>query len=121
MSAVAALLSITLFLGFVLAGAQKLLFDPVMSKSAEHLGFTKRNYQRIGIVEMTGAIGIVVGVVAHRGSFLGIVNELAATGLAVMMALAVRAHLRRGDGAKMFSPALALGLLALVELIFRLS
>jgi hypothetical protein len=38
-----------------------------------------------------------------------------------MMALAVRLHLRRGDGAKMFSPALALGFLALLELIFRVS
>lgn len=121
MSVVAALLSIVLCLAFAMAGVQKILFNPVMSKSAEHLGFTKRGYRRIGILEIVGALGVIVGVVAHRSSILGVLNELAAAGLTLMMVLAVRLHLRRGDGAKMFSPALVLGVLALVELICRVS
>jgi uncharacterized membrane protein YphA (DoxX/SURF4 family) len=121
MSVVAALLSILLCVAFAMAGAQKILFNPVMSKSAEHLGFTKRGYRRIGVLELVAALGVIVGVVAHRSSFLGIVNELAASGLTVMMALAVRLHIRRGDGAKMFTPALSFGVLAVLELIFRLS
>jgi uncharacterized membrane protein YphA (DoxX/SURF4 family) len=121
MSVFAALLSIVLCLSFAMAGVQKILFNPVMSKSAEHLGFTKRGYRRIGILELVGALGIIVGVVAHDTSLLGVANELAAAGLTVMMFLAVRMHLRRGDGAKMSSPALVLGFLALLELIFRLS
>jgi hypothetical protein len=121
MSVFAALLSIMLCLAFAMAGAQKILFNPVMSKSAEHLGFTKRGYRRIGVLELVGAVGVIVGVVAHGSSFLGVVNELAVAGLAVMMSLAVRMHLRHGDGAKMSSPALVLGFLALLELIFRLS
>jgi hypothetical protein len=121
MSVFAALLSIVLCLAFAMAGAQKILFNPVMSKSAEHLGFTKRGYRRIGILEIVGAVGVIVGVVAHGSSFLGVLNVLAAAGLTLMMALAVRLHLRRGDGAKMFSPALMTGFLALLELIFRVS
>jgi uncharacterized membrane protein YphA (DoxX/SURF4 family) len=121
MSVVAALLSILLCLSFAMAGVQKILFNPVMSKSAEHLGFTKRGYRRIGILEIVGALGVIIGVVAHRSSVLGVLNELAAAGLTLMMVLAVRLHVRRGDGAKMFSPALVLGVLALVELICRVS
>ena len=37
------------------------------------------------------------------------------------MLLAVFFHLRKGDKAKLFTPALVLGLLALLELIFRLA
>ncbi len=121
MSVFAALFSIALCLAFALAGAQKILFNPVMSKSAEHLGFTKREYRRIGLLELAGALGVLVGVVADGSSFFGVLNELAAAGLAVMMLLAVRMHLRRGDGAKVSAPALVFGFLALLELIFRLS
>ena len=64
MSVFAALLSIMLCLAFAMAGAQKILFNPVMSKSAEHLGFTKRGYRRIGVLELVGAVGVIVGVVA---------------------------------------------------------
>jgi hypothetical protein len=37
------------------------------------------------------------------------------------MLLAVYFHLRKGDNAKIFTPALVLGLLALLELVFRLA
>jgi hypothetical protein len=121
MSVFAALLSIVLFVAFAASGAQKIVFNPVISKTAEHLGFTKRGYQRIGVLELAGALGVIVGVVAHRSSLLGILNELAAVGLALTMALAVRVHLRYGDGAKLLAPALTLGVLAVVELVVRLS
>lgn len=121
MSVFAVLLSIVLFFTFAASGIQKMVFNPVMSKSAEHLGFTKRGYQRIGVVELIGALGLILGVAAHPSSFLGIVNVLAAAGLALAMALAVRVHLRRGDSARRLSPALVLGVLALLELSSRLS
>jgi uncharacterized membrane protein YphA (DoxX/SURF4 family) len=121
MSVVASLLSIVLFLAFGSAGAQKLIFNPVMSKAADHLGFTKRSYRAIGGIEVLGAIGLLIGLAAKGSSFLAIVNEIAAAGLCVMMVLAVIFHLRRGDKAKYFAPALVLGVLALLELIFRLN
>jgi uncharacterized membrane protein YphA (DoxX/SURF4 family) len=121
MSVVAALLSILLFLAFASAGAQKVVFNPAMSKAAEHLGFTKRGYQRIGVVEVLGGIAVMAGLVAPRASALGVVNEIGAAGLTVMMAMAVAFHLRNGDKAKYFTPALALGVVALLEVIFRLA
>jgi uncharacterized membrane protein YphA (DoxX/SURF4 family) len=121
MSVVASLLSIVLFLAFSSAGAQKIIFNPVMSKAAGHLGFTKRSYRGIGLIEVLGAIGLLIGLAAKGSSLLAIVNEIAAAGLFVMMVLAVTFHLRNGDKAKYFAPALILGVLALLELIFRLN
>lgn len=121
MSVVASLLSIVLFLAFGSAGAQKIIFNPVMSKAAGHLGFTKRTYRTIGGIEVIGAVGVLIGLAAKGPSFLAIVNEIAAGGLFVMMVLAVSFHLRKGDRPKYFASALLLGVLALVELIFRLN
>lgn len=121
MSVVASLLSIVLFLAFASAGVQKIIFNPVMSKAAGHVGLTKRSYRAIGGIEVLGAIWLLIGLAAKGSSLLAIVNEMAAGGLFVMMVLAVIVHLRKGDKAKYFAPALLLGVLALSELIFRLS
>lgn len=121
MSVAASLLSIALFLAFGSAGAQKIIFNPVMSKAAGHLGFTKRSYRAIGGIELLGAVGLLIGLAAKGSSLLAIVNVIAASGLFVMMVLAVTFHLRKGDKAKYFAPALVLGVLALTELIFRLN
>jgi hypothetical protein len=120
MSAVAAILSIILFLVFASSGIQKVIFNPMMSELAARLEFTKRAYQRIGALEVAGAIGLLAGLAAKSTSFWGIVNVAAAAGLTLTMVLAVVLHLRKGESFKLFAPALALGLLALLELIFRL-
>jgi uncharacterized membrane protein YphA (DoxX/SURF4 family) len=121
MFVVAVVLSVVLFVSFASAGAQKIVFNPAMSKSAEHLGFTKRGFQRVGFVELLGALAVLAGLVASRGSALGVLNEIAAAALTVMMGLAVRVHLRRGDATKYITPALVLGVMALVEVICRLA
>jgi uncharacterized membrane protein YphA (DoxX/SURF4 family) len=121
MSIVASLLSIALFLAFGSAGAQKISFNPAMSRVADHLGFAKRSYQSLGVLEVLGAIALLIGLAAARTSLWGIVNEVAAGCLAVMMVLAVVVHLSKGDSAKYFTPALALGVVALVELATRLA
>ncbi len=120
MSAVAALLSIVLFLAFASAGAQKIVFNPTTSRSAERLDVTKRAYQRIGLSEVAGAVGLLVGMVAKGHAPLAIVNEVAAGALALLMALAVAWHLRSRETLKAVAPASALGVLLLVELVFRL-
>jgi uncharacterized membrane protein YphA (DoxX/SURF4 family) len=121
MAVAASLLSIALFLAFASAGIQKLVFNPAMSHVAERLGFTRRTYRRIGVAEVLGGIALLAGLVAKRTTFLGILNEAAAGVLAVLMVLAVSAHLRKHEKAKYFAPALVLGVLAVAELVLHLT
>jgi hypothetical protein len=121
MFVVAVLLSVVLFVSFASAGAQKIVFSPSTSKAAEHLGFTKRGYQRIGVVELLGAAAVIAGLVASRSSILGVLNEIAAAAFTLMMVMAIRIHLRQGDATKYVTPALALGVMALAEVICRLN
>ena len=121
MSAVASIISLVLFLGFATSGLQKLRFNPMASQSASHLEFSKAAYQRIGALEIVGGIGVLVGLAAKGSSVLAILNEVGAGGLTLLMAAAVYFHIRKGDGLKRYSPALVLGVLALLELIFRLA
>ncbi|HEY5303577.1 MAG TPA: DoxX family protein [Acidimicrobiales bacterium] len=120
MRAVASILTIILFLAFVTSGVQKLIFNTMASQTSEHLGFKKSSFQRLGILEILGAVGVMVGLAAKKASTLAFINVAAATGLFVMMVLATLLHLRRGDGLKGATPALILALVSLAELILRL-
>lgn len=121
MSAVASLLTLMLFLAFATSGLQKVIFNPAISHSADRLGITKRAFQRMGVLEVVGSIGLLVGLAASGASFWAIVNELAAAALFLLTMGAVAFYLRRRDRAKDFTPTLALGLGALLELILRFS
>ena len=121
MRAVASILSIVIFLAFATSGAQKLIFTTMASQSAEHLGFKKKPFQGVGLAEVAGALGVLVGLAAKHGSLLSWLNVAAAVGLSVTMVAAVSLHLRRGDGIKGAAPALSLGVLCLIELILRLA
>lgn len=120
MRAVASILSIILFLVFATSGAQKLIFNTMASQTAEHLGFKKSSFQRVGILEILGAIGVMAGVVAKRGTALALINELAAAGLLVTMLAATVLHFRRGDGLKGAAPAMVLAAVCALEIAFRL-
>ena len=120
MRAVASILSIVLFLAFATSGAQKLIFNTMASQSAEHLGLKKKLFQGVGLAEVVGALGVLIGLAAKHGSLLAWLNIAAATGLLVMMVAATALHLRRGDGLKGATPALSLGVVCLVEVILRL-
>jgi DoxX-like family len=121
MAVAASLLSIALFLAFASAGIQKLLFNPAMSHVAERLGFSRRTYRQIGLVELLGGVALMAGIVGTGTTFLAILNEAAAGVLSALMVLAVGAHLRKGEKAKYFTPALVLGVAAVAELILRLA
>lgn len=120
MRAVASIISIILFLAFATTGAQKLIFNTMASQSAEHLGLKKKPFQGVGLAEVAGALGVLIGLASKHGSALTWLNIAAATGLFVMMASATALHLRRGDGIKGATPAMSLGILCLVEAILRL-
>jgi hypothetical protein len=121
MAVAASLLSIALFLAFASAGIQKLLFHPAIEHIADRLGYSRPAYRRIGLLEVIGAIALMAGIVATGTTFLAILNEAAAGALTILMAFALVVHLRHGEKAKYFTPALVLGLLALLELILRLA
>ena len=120
MAAVASVVSIVLFLAFLTAGLQKVLFSPAMSHAAEHLGLTKRLYQRIGVIEMVAGVAVMVGLVGKGASLPAILNEVAGAGLVALMIGAVVVHRRRSDAFAAYGPALGLGLLAALEVVFRL-
>jgi uncharacterized membrane protein YphA (DoxX/SURF4 family) len=121
MRAVASILSIILFLVFATSGAQKLIFNTMASQTAEHLGFKKSSFQRVGVLEILGAIGVMVGIVAKKGTWLAVLNEVAAGGLFVTMLAAIVLHLRRGDGPKGAAPALGLAIVCALEIVLRLA
>lgn len=120
MAGVASVVTVALFLAFVAAGLQKVLFNPFVSATAGRLGFTKKSYRRIGLLEIAGGVGSVIGLYAHGPSWRAIVNEVAAVALAALMAFAVYFHVRARDESRVFAPALLLGLVALADVIVRL-
>jgi uncharacterized membrane protein YphA (DoxX/SURF4 family) len=121
MSAVASILSIVLLLAFATSGFQKLIFNVMASQTAEHLEFKKSSFQRVGILEVLGALGVLIGLAARHGSVLALLNEISAGALFVLMVAAAVLHLRHRDGVKGAAPALILAVVCLAELIFRLA
>lgn len=113
MFVVTLILAILLALAFGASGAQKLAGAKMASDSAGHLGIPFSRFRLIGVPELLGAIGLLVGLAVWP---LGVA---AAAGLVVVMAGAVVYHLRAGDKIAGFGPALVLGLLTVVELILR--
>ena len=104
--------ALTIVLGVILAaavlgaGLAKLSGAQAMKESATHLGFSWHAYQRIGALEVAGALGVLVGLAVP------LLGALAAACLAVLLVLATATHLRRGDGPAVAAPAALLSLLA---------
>jgi DoxX-like family len=119
--AVASILSIALFLAFATSGLQKLIYNTMASQVADHLGFSKAALRRIGLLESLGALAVLVGLAAHKGATLAWLNIAGAVGLVALMVGAVVLHLRKGDGFKGSMPALALGVVCVVEVVLRLA
>ena len=101
-------LAVLLAVAVLGAGAAKLAGAPFMKHSAAHLGFSWPAYQRIGAAEVTGALGVLSGLVVP------LLGALAAGCLAVLLVLATAAHLRRGDRLPRAAPAALLAALAVV-------
>lgn len=120
MSAVAALLSLALFVIFASSAIQKFRFASLTASMADHLNFSKPGYQRVGAIELLGALGLVGGMSATTG-FWAIINEIAAGGLFATMIGAIIFHRRAGDKFKGYAGALIIGVACLVELILRLN
>jgi DoxX-like protein len=99
---------------FLALGGAKLAAIAPMRARAAHLGYSTRAYQAIGALEIAGAVGVLLGVVAPpRGA-------LAAAGLLLLLAGAVVAHLRAGDNPPLLVPAVVTGLFVAAYLIVLL-
>ena len=100
-----------LVVAFAAAGAAKLAAVPAMRARAAHVGFSVAAYRRIGLLEILGVLGVLVG------ALLPVIGVLAAAGLLLLLGGAMIAHLRSGDGPRELAPALVLGLATLAFLI----
>ena len=100
-----------LVVAFAAAGAAKLAAAPAMRARAAHVGMSVAAYRRIGILEILGVLGLLVG------ALLPAIGALAAAGLLLLLGGAMIAHLRSGDGPRELAPALVLGLATLAFLI----
>jgi len=104
-----------LVVAFGVLGSAKLAAAPAMRSRAEHVGFSVNAYRGIGALEILAVIGILVGVA------IPLIGALAATGLVVLLGGAVAAHLRNRDGWRELAPAVVLGAVAVMFVIFVLS
>jgi len=100
-----------LIAAFAATGSAKLAAVPAMRAKAEHVGFSIAAYRRIGFLEVLGVLGLIVG------GFVPVIGALAAAGLLILLAGAIVAHLRKGDGIREIAPAVVLGLVTLGVLL----
>ena len=111
MNVVAWILGIILAGAFGAAGVIKVLDrDP----ARKHFGYSKRQYQMIGLSELAGAGGVIIGLVSTKLEWLGIA---AAVGICLLMLGALMAHARVEDEGKKVIPALAMVIVAIAYIV----
>ena len=111
MIATPAVLAALLALVFIgLGSAQILAAQPRRERAAE-AGFSTTAYRRIGVLEVAGAIGLILGGIEP------LIGALAGAGLLLLLGGAVVAHLRNGDGPRKFAPAVVCGILVAAYLV----
>jgi hypothetical protein len=103
-----------LVIAFTAAGSAKLAAVPAMRARAEHVGFGVSAYRRIGLLEVLGVLGLLVG------AFVPLIGALAAAGLLMLLGGALVVHLRNKDGVRELAPAIVLGLVTLTFLLLVL-
>lgn len=99
-------LAALLMLQAVAFGGGKILRLEPMRQRAAHVGFTVESYSRIGVLEVLAAVGLGIGLAVPA------IGILAASGLVLLLAGAVVAHLRAGDRPAELIPALTVAAIA---------
>src|SRR6478735_5885207 len=94
------ILAAVLVVAFAAAGAAKVAAVPAMRARAAHVGFTVAAYRRIGILEILGVLGLLVG------AFVPAIGALAAAGLLLLLGGRRVTNLRNGDGMRELTLAL---------------
>jgi DoxX-like family/AMP-binding enzyme C-terminal domain/AMP-binding enzyme len=95
-----------LVVAFTAVGSAKLAAVPAMREKARHVGYNLAAYRRIGLLEILGVVGLLVG------GLVPAIGALAAVGLLLLLGGAFVVHLRKGDGLRELAPSLVLGLVS---------
>lgn len=114
MTAIAWITGLLAATGFGMAGLAKVSGQTAMRESAAHIGMQWSQFRLIGLAEVAGAIGVVLGLASND---LVAVGVAAAAGLALVGIGAVGVHRKAGDPASGFAPAAVLSIVALVAAI----
>lgn len=109
-------LAIVVALIFGGAGLAKIANQPAMVEARKHLAIPSALWRVIGILEVLGAIGLVVGL--HQD--LPVIGVLAAAGLVGMSIGATYYHQRAGDSIPQWLPAVVAGSLTIFYAIARI-
>src|SRR6478672_8052500 len=99
-------LSALVALVFVANGAAKMLGHPKMIEASTHLGYSMRSFRTIGLLEVSGALGILLAPLCVP------LSVAAAIGLILLTIGGFIAHLRAADPIRLATPALGCALLA---------
>ncbi|MGW2557767.1 DoxX family protein [Streptomyces sp. NPDC001514] len=91
---------------FLGSGGAKLAGAASMRKSADHFGLSFQNFRLIGVAEVAGAVGLLIGLAVKP------LGAAAAIGLFLTMAGAVVYHRRASDSVGETLPAAVLALIA---------
>ena len=89
---------------FAANGMAKLLGHPKMIEASTHLGYSTRSFRIIGLLEVFGALGILLAP-------LCVPLSVAGTGLILLTIGGFIAHLRASDPIRLATPALGCALL----------
>ena len=108
-------LAAILVIAFGLLGSAKLVASPAMRSRAEHAGFSVAAYRRIGALEISAVLGLLLG------AAIPIIGALAALGLLLLLGGAVIVHLRNRDGVREMAPAVVLGVVAFAFVVLVLA
>lgn len=108
-------LSIVLAVAFTGAGMSKLIGHSAMRQAADHFGISWERYRGIGVLELAGAAGVLVGFAVTA------IGALAAVGLTLLMLAALVTHRRAGDPLAQMAPASVLGVLSAADAVLYLA
>jgi hypothetical protein len=113
MSIATSLVSVALALLFLATATGKLTGQAVSVASRDHFAIPPVRWRQIGLLEVAGAFGVLVGLVLPP---LGIA---AATGLMLLSVGAIATHIRAGDRPAAALPAFAALALAAAALVLQ--
>ena len=115
MFALTVIISVVAAVAFAVSGYSKVNGAEPERAQADRLGVEWPAYRLIGVAELLGAAGLLVGL------WLSWLGAVAAFCLVALMIGALYTHMTAGDRAAEMRPAMLYGLLALFALLFRLA